>query len=152
MIDSFVVIDDLLTSEECSELLGLVADQTSRMALGELSEKVHCRMLEKTGLDVLVPTAWYVKTYAPGESIGAHMDGSKRQGSKRSFATLLLYLNDVDDGGETLFVKDTSIEPFVLHSVKPVHGRGLVLRQDVLHMSRPARQTKCLLRNDLFLA
>ena len=151
MTDSFVVIDGLLTSEECSELMGLVADQNSMVDLGELSETVRCRVLEKTGLDVLVPAAWYTKTYAPGESIGVHMDGSKRQGSKRSFATLLLYLNDVE-GGETLFVKDTSIEPAVLHSVKPVHGRALILRQDVLHMSRPTRQTKCLLRNDLFLA
>jgi predicted 2-oxoglutarate/Fe(II)-dependent dioxygenase YbiX len=85
---------------------------------------------------------WRIYRYQPGQRFAGHVDGSfRRESGERSLLTLLLYLNDQFEGGETTF--DDLV-------VTPVRGLALVFRHDLFHAGEPLGQgTKYVLRSDV---
>lgn len=80
--------------------------------------------------------------YDPGEAFALHRDGAFiRSASERSFYTVLMYLNEGFEGGETV------VENTIVH---PQTGMALVFLHPLLHEGRPLLQgRKYVLRSDL---
>ena len=70
-----------------------------------------------------------------GSSLSPHTDGTKvcDDTQKRSTHTLLLYLNDCVEGGETLLLSHCGPGARVLHATQPIRGRILVFPHDTPH-------------------
>jgi prolyl 4-hydroxylase len=80
--------------------------------------------------------------YEPGQYFAPHSDGSfRRESGEESRLTLLVYLNDEFEGGETVFT-DTV--------VTPARGMALVFRHELMHEGRAVvRGSKYVLRSDV---
>lgn len=80
--------------------------------------------------------------YGPGERFKKHIDGSYiRNEEEASYFTLMIYLNDDFEGGETVLQK---------HSVKPKKGMALVFYHGIKHSGEPIiNGTKYVLRTDV---
>jgi predicted 2-oxoglutarate/Fe(II)-dependent dioxygenase YbiX len=84
-----------------------------------------------------------VYRYDVGHHFGLHSDQSYTRGAARSLLTLLLYLDDDFDGGETDF-------PDEHKAIAPRAGDALWFQHAVLHAGKPVtRGTKHLLRTDI---
>jgi predicted 2-oxoglutarate/Fe(II)-dependent dioxygenase YbiX len=84
-----------------------------------------------------------VYRYVPGQHFGLHEDQSYARGDARSLLTLLLYLDDDCDGGETDFPQQDI-------RVAPRRGDALWFQHRVLHAGRPVtRGVKHVLRGDV---
>ena len=83
--------------------------------------------------------------YEPGERFGPHGDQSyPGEPGERSLLTLMVYLNDDFEGGQTAFLDLGQI-------VEPRRGMGLLFQHMVLHEGREVRAgTKYVLRTDVF--
>jgi prolyl 4-hydroxylase len=85
--------------------------------------------------------------YGPGQAFKPHLDGSVQLGNASSELTLLVYLNDGCEGGETRFL----FEPQV--SVCPQQGTALLFAHRVLHEGVELRAgLKWALRTDVMYA
>lgn len=82
--------------------------------------------------------------YGPGERHGAHWDTEVEfAGGARSLLTLVFYLNEGFEGGETEFSE-------LGQSVTPRRGAALLFQHRVLHTATEVRQgEKLVLRTDL---
>lgn len=82
--------------------------------------------------------------YKDGQQFKVHPDGSfKRNEHEHSKVTLLIYLNDNFDGGETEFVM-----PY--DTIEPETGKMLLFVHGQLHKGNPVpRGTKYVLRTDV---
>ncbi|MGV3623231.1 MAG: prolyl hydroxylase family protein [Archangium sp.] len=82
--------------------------------------------------------------YAPGEYFRPHFDGAfHRNPDERSLLTFMVYLNDVDAGGDTAF-------PDLELSVKPRAGSALLFNHHLLHESTTLqRGLKYAVRSDV---
>ena len=82
--------------------------------------------------------------YGPGEQHGAHWDTVVHlDGGVRSLVTLVFYLNDDFEGGETDF-------PELEQRITPRRGRALLFQHRILHIaSQVARGEKFVLRTDI---
>jgi len=124
-----LVLDNVLSDEECDELIQLSKDKMQRSKIGatrevnnirtssgmffEESENdlVHC--LEKRVSNIMGPSIEYAEglqilNYLPDQEYKAHHDyfSSTSKASKNNrISTLIMYLNDVEEGGETYFPK-----------------------------------------------
>lgn len=80
--------------------------------------------------------------YKPGQEFRPHRDGSfVRNAKERSAYTLLIYLNDNIEGGETEFPK---------HSIQPKTGAAIIFKHDIRHAGLPIiKGTKYVLRTDI---
>lgn len=80
--------------------------------------------------------------YEPGQRFKKHRDGSYvRSELEASYFTLLLYLNDDFEGGETRF--ETT-------EIKPEKGMAVVFAHDIKHSSEPVLSgIKYVLRTDV---
>ena len=66
--------------------------------------------------------------YKPGMKFLPHSDGCySRDDGERSYYTLLIYLNEVDSGGETAFYVEPEIK------ITPKAGSILVFQHDITH-------------------
>jgi len=84
-----------------------------------------------------------VYRYRPGQHFGLHQDQSYRDGDARSLLTLLVYLDDDCDGGETDFPEQGI-------RVAPRRGDALWFQHMVLHAGLPVtRGMKHVLRADV---
>lgn len=135
-------LDNFLSVEECDELIHLSNNRLKRsqvidsatgekrtapgrtsegteFALGETSliQKIENRIQEVSDFPVAHGESLQILHYNQGEEYKAHYDffpDSKIDPAKggQRVCTLLIYLNDVDDGGETIFPKlDLKISP-----------------------------------------
>ncbi|MEZ4301618.1 MAG: 2OG-Fe(II) oxygenase [Polyangiaceae bacterium] len=82
--------------------------------------------------------------YAPGEKHGAHWDTVvELPGGVKSMLTLVFYLNDAFEGGETDF-------PELNQKISPRAGRALLFQHRILHeASRVTAGEKLVLRTDV---
>jgi len=85
--------------------------------------------------------------YGPNEHHGAHWDTVVHlDGGVRSLVTLVFYLNDDFEGGETEF-------PELEQRITPRRGRALLFQHRILHIaSQVVRGEKFVLRTDVLYA
>lgn len=123
-----VLVDDAPLARDLLERLRPHLPATlMRMSLTGIKERMRCYR------------------YEPGEYFAPHGDQSYPGGpGERSLLTLMVYLNDDFDGGQTAFLD--------LHKlVEPRRGRALLFQHMVLHEGRTVtRGTKYVLRTDVF--
>ena len=83
--------------------------------------------------------------YEPGERFGPHGDQSyPGEPGERSLLTLMVYLNEDFEGGETAFLELDQV-------IVPRRGMALLFQHMVLHEGREVRAgTKYVLRTDVF--
>lgn len=81
--------------------------------------------------------------YQGDQKFQYHKDGSKEYQGKKSYYTLLIYLNDLPDSGSTCF-RDARF------SVYPETGKALLFRHNLWHAGLPAKNAiKYVLRADM---
>lgn len=80
--------------------------------------------------------------YEPGQRFKRHIDGSYiRNEEEASYFTLMIYLNDDFEGGET---------SFQWHTVKPKQGSALIFYHGMKHAGEEVKQgIKYVLRTDV---
>jgi predicted 2-oxoglutarate/Fe(II)-dependent dioxygenase YbiX len=80
--------------------------------------------------------------YQHGQRFAGHVDGVyRRSNGEESRLTLMIYLNDDFEGGETAFLNVT---------VKPMRGMALAFRHELFHEGRQiSRGKKYVLRSDV---
>jgi prolyl 4-hydroxylase len=136
--------EKLEVSEDCGD------PDRLRVRNADLSERIKQKLhgvADFVGGEFSLSPLWFYTRYGPGAGLGPHYDGQFKSGDQISVATLLVYLNDDFEGGETAFLDD---EENVLSEVVPVAGMALVLRQDVYHMAAAVTKgVKYLLRTDV---
>jgi Rps23 Pro-64 3,4-dihydroxylase Tpa1-like proline 4-hydroxylase len=95
--------------------------------------------------------------YNEGEYFKEHFDGDRKDLNKKSFFTVLIYLNEDFEGGETTFIHHKRImkknklkEELVLTPIKPKKGQLLVFRHNILHEGSILKSgEKIVLRSDI---
>jgi predicted 2-oxoglutarate/Fe(II)-dependent dioxygenase YbiX len=87
--------------------------------------------------------------YDPGQRFAPHYDGAfERNPFEASRRTFMVYLNEVERGGETVFYDDGSLRADL--RVRPEPGCALVFAHRLLHEGAPvARGRKYVLRTDV---
>jgi prolyl 4-hydroxylase len=132
-----VVLADVLSSEECDALIQLSKERMNRSKIGntrtvddlrtsssmffeeaenELVSKVEKRVSQIMNIPVAHGEGLQILNYKIGQEYKAHFDffgsASKKPVSNPRISTLVMYLNDVEEGGETYFPKlNFSVSP-----------------------------------------
>ncbi|KGP92301.1 2OG-Fe(II) oxygenase [Pontibacillus chungwhensis BH030062] len=118
-----VVIDNVASDEECDGLMALSQDRLRRSKIGQsretndmrtssgmffeenensLVERMETRLSTIMNIPTQHADGLQILHYQPGQEYKAHHDFFKQSDNNR-ISTLVLYLNDVEEGGETLF-------------------------------------------------
>ncbi|MBD7945811.1 MULTISPECIES: 2OG-Fe(II) oxygenase [Psychrobacillus] len=124
-----VVLGNVLSNEECDELIRLSKDRMKRSKIGttrevneqrtssssfiEESENAIVARIEKRISSVMnIPIehgeGLQILQYTPGQEYKAHYDffsSTSKVANNNRISTLVMYLNDVELGGETFFPK-----------------------------------------------
>lgn len=181
--DEVFVVEDLLSPEECdsfiqrSEALGyeeaLVTSPDGQVFAPdvrnnhrvicddpELAEELWEKVQDVIPLEMEGHRACGVNErfrfyrYNRGEQFNWHQDGPfENDGGQRSFLTLMIYLNDGFEGGETSFNDSYSDEPFDDFQVVPRKGMALFFVHSIFHKGEPVLQgRKYVLRTDVMYA
>lgn len=130
-----VVLGNVLSHEECDELIQLSKDRVERSKIGntrtvdglrtsssvflEESHDVVTRVEKRVSQIMNIPVehgeGLQILNYKPGQEYKAHFDffsASARPVKNPRISTLVMYLNDVEEGGETYFPKlNLSVSP-----------------------------------------
>jgi hypothetical protein len=144
----------LLSSDECSALVAAAEAAGFRLAhlkaagrnnsevffrLPELSEAILVRLRERmrgAGVDfevVAVSPDFECYRYEEGDFVSAHRDAPVEVlPDRESDLSLVLYLNEGFQGGETSF-------PNQMLNLRPVRGEGVLFRHSLLHEGTPVR-------------
>ena len=67
-----------------------------------------------------------------------YIDGHRKYGFIKSFATIIIYLNDYFEGRKTCIVDYNIHETTIKTKIKPVKGNAYIFDQDIYYMSNPA--------------
>jgi 2OG-Fe(II) oxygenase superfamily len=122
-----------LQSTEIADLLWGRIDQSSLPLVGNMSA---CG---------LTPYLRFYR-YKGDQKFQFHKDGSKEYQGKRSYYTLLIYLNDLPDSGATCFRASR-------WHIYPEKGKALLFKHDIMHAGLPAFDaTKYVIRADMLFA
>ncbi|WP_040286280.1 2OG-Fe(II) oxygenase [Sporosarcina koreensis] len=136
-----VVLGNMLSDEECDELIRLSSDKLNRSKIGTTREENDIRTSSSMFIDEtdnLVITriekrieavmnipiehgeGLQILRYAPGQQYKAHHDyfSANSRVTNNRISTLVMYLNDVEQGGETFF-------PHLKLSVTPQKGMAV---------------------------
>ncbi len=167
-------IPDLLNAPQCQKLIGQmeadpillepVKTRTSLYAriylhLPELAGEIWngirdrlCQQFPEYGKDlVAIRPIWSATKYLEGGYLGPHVDGESQNRGYRSKLTIVLYLNDEFEGGETNFYPDDEAKE-LLGCIIPETGMAIILPQDVFHSGEPITSgTKYILRSDILI-
>ena len=160
-----VVLGNVLSHAECEELIALSKDRLQRSKIGtnrEINEmrtsssmffeeneqpliaQIEKRIASITNIPVEHAEGLQILKYAPGEEYKAHFDyfSIHSQAAKNNrISTLIMYLNEVEEGGETFF-------PELNFSIFPQKGMAVyfeyfyndnLLNERTLHGSTPIR-------------
>ncbi|SDN88601.1 prolyl 4-hydroxylase [Bacillus sp. OK048] len=124
-----VVLGSVLDDEECEALIQLSKDRLQRSKIGgtrEVSDirtssgafltdikddilaRVEKRVSTIMGIPIEHGEGLHILNYKPGQEYKEHVDyfaPTSKAASNNRICTLVMYLNDVDEGGETFFPK-----------------------------------------------
>ncbi|USK77941.1 2OG-Fe(II) oxygenase [Peribacillus frigoritolerans] len=124
-----VVLENVLSDEECDGLIELSKDKMNRSKIGVTHEVNEIRtsssmFFQENEYDILTKIEKRISTimnipvehgegiqilkYTPGQEYKAHFDfftSSSTAVKNNRISTIILYLNDVEHGGETFFPK-----------------------------------------------
>lgn len=131
-----VVLGNVLSEDECDELIRLSKDKIQRSKIGATREVSNIRtssgaFLEENEHPLIATIEKRISTimnipiehgeglhilrYTPGQEYKAHLDyfsPTSKASTNNHISTLVIYLNDVEEGGETVFPKlHLSISP-----------------------------------------
>lgn len=131
-----VVLGNVLSDEECDELIRLSKDKMKRSKIGatrevndlrtsssmfleesenEIVARVEKRISSIMNIPIEHGEGIQVLQYAPGQEYKAHYDffsSTSKAANNNRISTLVMYLNDVEQGGETFFPKlNLSVSP-----------------------------------------
>ncbi|TDL31273.1 2OG-Fe(II) oxygenase [Jeotgalibacillus sp. S-D1] len=131
-----VILGDVLSDEECEQLVLLSKDKMNRSKIGKSHEVNEIRTsssmffqdsendlitkLEKRISSIMNIPAEHgdgvqILKYTPGQEYKAHFDfftSKSKEIKNNRISTIIIYLNDVEQGGETFFPKlNLSISP-----------------------------------------
>ncbi len=117
-------------------------DETLAAELWSLIAPFAPRYRERAPLKLNERLRFY--RYQPGQRFDWHYDGSFRRAGERSFYTLMFYLNDDFEGGETSFKDDATIRPRTGDALMFMHrqlhtgaevtsGVKYVIRTDIMY-------------------
>jgi len=163
------VIDNLLTEEECAELIKHI--NTSKLEFvdrgiaeyyrlqednPELANKLWNRIkgqlpsVYKGGLICCLNDHFRYSKYQPGMEFGRHRDAlNQDKHGNRSIFTLNIFLNDDFGGGETDFFEESGS---LFKSVKPKPGRAALFDNQIKHCgNKVLNDCKYLLRTDVMI-
>lgn len=136
-----VILDNMLSDEECDELIRLSTDKLKRSKIGTTREKnalrtsssvfieendnlIIARIEERIEAVMDIPIehgeGLQILRYTPGQEYKAHHDyfSSTSNVTNNRISTLIMYLNDVEQGGETFF-------PHLNLSITPQKGMAV---------------------------
>ncbi len=136
-----VILGNMLSDEECDELIRLSTDKVKRSKIGTTREENDIRTSSSMFIDdtenlivariekrieavMNIPIAHgeglQILRYQPGQQYKAHHDffSAKSNVTNNRISTLIMYLNDVEQGGETFF-------PHLKLSVTPQKGMAV---------------------------
>lgn len=131
-----VVLDNVLSDDECDELIRMSKDKLNRSKIGATREVNDQRtssgmFFEDSENDLIATIEKRISTimnipiehgeglqilqYEPGQEYKAHFDffsSTSKLANNNRISTLVMYLNDVEQGGETYFPKlNLSVTP-----------------------------------------
>ncbi|MBO0600695.1 2OG-Fe(II) oxygenase [Sporosarcina sp. E16_3] len=131
-----VILDNVLSNEECDELIRLSKDKMQRSKIGTTREVDELRtsssmFFQENENDIVASVEKRVSSimnipiehgeglqilkYTPGQEYKAHYDffsSTSKVANNNRISTLIMYLNDVEQGGETFFPKlNLSVTP-----------------------------------------
>ena len=170
-----VVLRDVLSPQECQEHMDFVGRQELEPArvihasgeekykpelrnhqllvhenqglADKLLERIRARapeLIEGARLDAINPS-WRYFYYPQGAYFGPHTDIGWRDEQRLTRMTLLIYLNDDFEGGQTRF----HVHPELVF--RPSQGDALLFQHAIVHEGLAIEAgTKCVLRSELF--
>ena len=124
-----VVLGSVVADEECEALIQLSKDHLERSKIGSTKEvsdirtssgafltdvhneiviRVEKRIASIVGIPVEHGEGLHILQYKPGQEYKEHFDyfaSTSKSASNNRIATVVLYLNDVEEGGQTYFPK-----------------------------------------------
>ncbi|QTD42765.1 2OG-Fe(II) oxygenase [Sporosarcina sp. Te-1] len=136
-----VVLGNVLSDEECNELITMSKDKMQRSKIGtthaenelrtssgmfieesenEVVSRIERRIATIMNIPIEHGESLQILRYTPGQQYKAHYDyfSSTSKVTNNRISTLVMYLNDVDEGGETFF-------PQLNFSVTPKKGMAV---------------------------
>ena len=133
-----VILGNVLSNEECDELIKLSKDKMQRSKIGKTREidelrtsssmffqesesenetvaRVEKRIATIMNIPIEHGEGIQILKYTPGQEYKAHYDffsSTSKVANNNRISTLIMYLNDVEQGGETFFPKlNLSVTP-----------------------------------------
>ncbi|MBO0588143.1 2OG-Fe(II) oxygenase [Sporosarcina sp. E16_8] len=131
-----VILGNVLSNEECDELIRLSKDKMQRSKIGttrnvdelrtsssmffqesenEIVARVEKRISSIMSIPIEHGEGLQILKYTPGQEYKAHYDffsSTSKVAKNNRISTLIMYLNDVEQGGETFFPKlNLSVTP-----------------------------------------
>ena len=131
-----VILGNVLSNEECDELIRLSKDKLQRSKIGttrevnelrtsssmffeesenEIVARVEKRISSIMNIPIEHGEGIQILQYTPGQEYKAHYDffsSTSKVANNNRISTLIMYLNDVEQGGETFFPKlNFSVSP-----------------------------------------
>ncbi|MBM7095463.1 2OG-Fe(II) oxygenase [Bacillus sp. H-16] len=120
------VFENVLDDEECNAIIELSRGELKRSKVGtdkqehamrtsrgafldnhhsHVVSEVENRLCAIIGMPLSHAENLHILHYRPGEEYKAHMDSFTKPDVNNRIATMVVYLNNVEEGGETLFPK-----------------------------------------------
>ncbi|MFD2912701.1 2OG-Fe(II) oxygenase [Jeotgalibacillus terrae] len=131
-----VVLEDVLSNEECDQLIQLSSDRMKRSKISsdrvvnqmrtssgmffeesenDLIQTIEKRLAKMMNVPIEHAEGLQILKYTPGQEYKAHHDyflPTSKAASNNRISTMVVYLNEVEEGGETYFPElNISITP-----------------------------------------